>query len=267
MKVLGSDYQHCIHKECTCQYFLLLVTMPKKLVIRYNMPLRDSAVILLLSFFLTMIIWIYLDRSQWSYIKSSLSNTERNKQMSQENKIMTDTIAQLNEHIVMLERTIKVEKQTIANLQQNMVKQQNELYEIKNELGFYESVITSFGSVDGLNVQSLRIKEGNQPRNYYFIIILTSVSKDARVLKGQVSILLEGRQADIAKTVDVKDMLISDPLLLAFKLSSFERVTGSIMLPEDFVVHRVIVRAHLNSNKKEKQANVERVFDWSEVLL
>jgi hypothetical protein len=51
---------------------------------------------------------------------------------------------------------------------------------------------------------------------------------------------------------------------LAFKFRSFERIEGSIMLPEGFVAHRVIVRARQEGKKTTPEK--ERIFDWTEAM-
>ena len=66
---------------------------------------------------------------------------------------------------------------------------------------------------------------------------------------GRLSILLEGVQDDIPKTIDIRQLTLSKSLSLVFKFRSFERLEGSIMLPDGFVAHRVIVRARQDGKK------------------
>jgi len=177
---------------------------------------------------------------------------------------MKNTIVKLEGRIVMLERTAQVERQTIANLQQGTIEQQDETYRLRKELEFYQGIVTSTGEFRGLNIQGLRIEETSQPRSYYFKLILTHVSKSDKVITGKLSILLEGVQEDIARTIDIRELTLSESLSLGFKFGSFERIEGSIVLPEGFVAHRVIVRARPDG--KKRTSPIERVFDWSEAM-
>ena len=240
------------------------MSLSRKLVIKHHRPLHIIAVIIVSCAVISITTWIFLDKSQWSYIMSSLSEAKKSKELWQENKTMKNTIVKLEERIVMLERTAQVERQTIANLQKGMIEQQDEIYKLRKELEFYQGIMTSTGESKGLNILGLRIEETSQPRSYYFKLILTHVSKSDKVITGKLSILLEGIQEDIARTIDIRELTLSESLSLGFKFGSFERIEGSIMLPEGFVVHRVIVRARPDG--KKRTSAIERVFDWSEVM-
>ncbi len=240
------------------------MSFSRKLVIKYHSPLHIFAVIVASCAVITITTWILLDGSQWPYIKSSLIEAKKNRELWQENKLMSNTIVNLEEHIVMFERTAQIERQTMTNLQGEMIKQQDKIYKLKKELEFYQGIMASAGESRGLSIQGLSIEETSQPRSYYFKLILTHVSKSDKVAVGRVSILLEGVQDDAPRTIDIRDLTLSKSLLLTFKLSSFERIEGSIMLPEGFVAHRVIVRARQKG--KETIPEMERIFDWAEAM-
>lgn len=240
------------------------MSAPRKLVIKHHNPLHIIAVIVASCTVIAATVWVYLDESQWSYIKSSLSEAKKSKYLWQENQTMKSTIVNLEERIVMLERTAQVDRQTITHLQQGMIKQQDETYKLRNELDFYQRIMTSVGEPKGLNIQGLRIEESSQPRIYYFKLILTHVSKSDKVAAGKLSILLEGVQGGTARTIDIRELTLSESLSLNFKFGSFERIEGSLRLPENFIVHRVIVRARQDG--KRKTPEIERVFDWSQAM-
>jgi uncharacterized coiled-coil protein SlyX len=213
---------------------------------------------------ITITTWILLDESQWSYIKSSLSEAKKNKELWQENQVMNNTIVKLEDRIIMLERTAQIERQTVVMLQGEMIKQQDEVFKLKKELEFYQGIMSSAGESRGLNIQGLRIEDTSQPRNYYFKLILTHVSKSDKMAQGKLSILLEGVQDDIPRTIDIRELTLSKSLSLVFKFSSFERIEGSIMLPDGFVAHRVIVRARQEGKKTTPE--MERIFDWTKAM-
>jgi len=240
------------------------VSLSRKLVIKHHNPLHIFAVIVISCAVITITTWVLLDESQWSYIKSSLIEAKKNKELWQENKVMNNTIIKLEDNIVMLERTAQLERQTIANLQGDMIKQQDEVYKLRKELEFYQGIMAAAGESRGFNIQGLRIEETSQPRSYYFKLILTHVSKSDKMAAGKLSILLEGVQDDMPRTIDIRELTLSKSLSLVFKFSSFERIEGSIMLPDGFVAHRVIVRARLEGKKTTPE--MERIFDWTEAI-
>ena len=240
------------------------MSLSRKLVIKHHNPLHIFAVIVISCAVITITTWVLLDESQWSYIKSSLIEAKKNKELWQENKAMNNTIIKLEDNIVMFERTAQLERQTIANLQGDMIKQQDEVYKLRKELEFYQGIMAAAGESRGFNIQGLRIEETSQPRSYYFKLILTHVSKSDKMAAGRLSILLEGVQDDMPRTIDIRELTLSKSLSLVFKFSSFERIEGSIMLPDGFVAHRVIVRARQEGKKMTPE--MERIFDWTEAM-
>ena len=240
------------------------MSLSRKLVIKHHNPLHIFAVIVISCAVITITTWVVLDESQWSYIKSSLTEARKNKELWLENQTMSNTIVKLEDRIIMLERTVQLERQTIANLQAGMIKQQDEVYKLRKELEFYQGIMASAGGSRGLNIQALRIEETSQPRNYYFKLILTHVSKSDKMSAGRLSILLEGVQDGTPRTIDIRELTLSKSLSLVFKFSSFERIEGSIMLPEGFVAHRVIVRARQEGKKTTSE--MERIFDWTKAM-
>ena len=240
------------------------MSLSRKLVIKHHNPLHIFAVIVISCAVITMTTWILLDESQWSYIKSSLTEAKKKKELWLENQVMSNTIAKLEERIIMLERTAQLERHTIKNLQVGIIEQQDEVYKLKNELEFYEGIMTAARESKGLSIQGLYIEETSQTRSYYFKLILTHVSKSDKVAAGTLSILLEGVQGELPRTIDIQELTLSESLSLSFKFGSFDRIEGSIMLPEGFIAHRVIVRARQGGKKKNPE--IERIFDWSEAI-
>jgi len=240
------------------------VSLSRKLVIKHHNPLHIFAVIVISCAVITITTWVLLDESQWSYIKSRLTEAKKNKELWQDNQGMNNTIVKLEDRIIMLERTAQLDRQTIENLQGGMIKQQDEVYTLKKELEFYQGIMAAAGEFRGLSIQGLRIEATSQPRSYYFKLILTHVSKSDKIAAGRLSILLEGVQDDTPRTIDILELTLSRSLPLVFKFSSFERIEGSIMLPDGFVAHRVIVRARQEGKKMTPE--IERIFDWTEAM-
>jgi uncharacterized coiled-coil protein SlyX len=240
------------------------VSLSRKLVIKHHNPLHIFAVIVISCAVITITTWVLLDESQWSYIKSRLTEANKNKELWQDNQGMNNTIVKLEDRIIMLERTAQLDRQTIENLQGGMIKQQDEVYTLKKELEFYQGIMAAAGEFSGLSIQGLRIEATSQPRSYYFKLILTHVSKSDKIAAGRLSILLEGVQDDTPRTIDILELTLSRSLPLVFKFSSFERIEGSIMLPDGFVAHRVIVRARQEGKKMTPE--IERIFDWTEAM-
>jgi len=230
-----------------------------RLVIKQHKPLHLFMAIVVLCVFLSLAVWISLDKSHWSFIKSQIT-------IGQESKTLWDSYNQLDgenkdlrEQLIKLKRISQVDKQTSVNLQEEMRKLQDEIYRLKGELEFYQGIMDSAREVEGLNVQGLHIVPLSQTHSYRFKLILTQVTKSDKVTAGTVEIMLEGILDGSPKVLNIKDVMLENSLELDYKFKHFKRLEGNMMLPEVFVPHTVTVRLQ---PKGKNLSKVERVFDW-----
>ena len=234
---------------------------PEKLVIRApTKPLHwVSATVAILG----IAIWILASTDWWLYSEPDLVDTQSHDGLVPDIQALEKTLHQLRKENTALIKNIQVERQTIAHLQKGLIKHQDETYALKQELKFYQNVMASSEEMNGLSIQSLQIERLAQPSTYYCKLVLTHVAKGDKIASGRLAVLLEGVQDGVAKVINIKDLAWSEPLPLTFRFKNFKHIKGRGMLPSTLVVHRVIVRAHLDS--KEEAPPVERVFNWSEV--
>ena len=211
-------------------------------------------------------IWFYIDEQQTIFFASSLQQNSDKKALSLQhsNNELQEKITALQKHISMLSSGAKLQEQTMEHLQEIITKQQDDIYTLRSELSFYQGVMTSVSKSRGLAVQGLYIEETTYPRRYNFKLLLTHIVKNDKLATGKLSILLEGLQSDVIKTIDVQDLSVSDSLPLTFEFRNFERITGSILLPEGFTPHRVIVKLYL---KGGTSVTTKRIFDWLKAIV
>lgn len=208
--------------------------------------------------------WFYINVDQATFVASSLYQDRDKIALQRSNYESQETIDTLQKSIIMLNSEARLHEQTMEHLQEAITKQQDDMYTLRSELSFYQGVMTSISKSRGLAVQGLYIEKTTYPRRYDFKLLLTHIAKNDKLVAGKLSILLEGVQSEIIKTIDIQELSVPDSLPLTFEFSNFERITGSIFLPEDFVPHRVIVQLH---SKEGSFNTVKRVFDWLKVIV
>lgn len=237
----------------------------KKLVIRYKPSLFNMALLMALPAVLVILLWLYLDRSQWSQIIDNLHAIKENKELLLENQAMQDKIIAMQGDIAMSQRTAKLEKEVVAGMQREVVEHQDSIYRLRNELKFYRGVIDSFGEEEGLTIQGLYITPAVQGQGYYFRLVLSYYPKgDKRLLEGRVSVSIKGMQDGKQRDIGINELATGDELPLRFKFSNFKYISGDILLPDDFVADNVQIQVY--SGKKKEKLLMTRIFNWSQVI-
>ncbi|MBM2830075.1 MAG: hypothetical protein HW411_865 [Gammaproteobacteria bacterium] len=234
----------------------------ERLIIRQHRPVQLLMAVIIVCLLLSTTIWLFLDESHWSYIKSRYLAGQKSKELWEINRSLVAENKELQERVIMLERMTQIDGQTAAGLQEELKKLQDEIYILKGELEFYQGIMASTRVSQGLSIQGLQIEPLSQYHNYRFKLILTHVTKSDKLAEGIINIDLEGSQDGTAKLLNFKDVAPNEPLDLSFKFKNFKRVEGNMVLPDGFTPHRIIVRLHPKDGNLSK---IERIFDWPEI--
>jgi len=232
------------------------------LIIKQDRPYQIMVAVILLTIMLSSTVWFLLDASHWAFIKSRVALGQETRRLWDENRHLERENKRLNERIVMLERSSQIDNQAAADLHEEMKRLQDEIYKLKEELVFYQGIVTTTGSAEGLKIQGMQVDKLSEADHYHFKLILTHVTKDDIVAEGKIEITLEGMQHGVARELNMAEVLLSPERDLSFKFRNFKRLEGNIILPQGFTPYRVNVRLQ---PKDEKLSNVKRVFNWSEM--
>ena len=233
------------------------------LIIKHHRPYQIVVLAIAISMVIFTTFWFLLDESHWSYIKSRVAIGQESKRLWTENRTLEAENKRLRERVIMLERTTQIDSQAAAEFHEEMKNLQDEIYTLKGELEFYQAIMTSTGSTQGLSIQGMQIDSLPVENNYYFKLILTHVAKSDKVAEGTVEISLEGLQEGVAKVLKITDVVLNPAIDLSFNFKNFKRIEGNMMIPSGFTPHRVIIRLQPKDTKLSK---IKRVFDWSELL-
>lgn len=231
-------------------------------IIKHQRLYQIAAVTLVISLAASLSIWLWLDESHWAYIKSRITLNQQSKQIWDENRDLARENTRLRERVIMLERTTQIDGQAAAELHEEMKKLQDEVFRLKGELEFYQGIMASTGSTQGLSIQGMQVERLAESNNYRFKLILTHLAKNDKVAEGTADIILEGVQGGTAKVLNIMDVVLNPAMDLSFKFKNFKRFEGNMMLPEGFVPQRVIVRLQ---PKDTKLSNIRKVFSWPEL--
>jgi len=232
------------------------------LIVRQNRPYQIMVAVILLAIMVTTTVWFLLDESHLAFIRTRVSLGQETRRLTDENRALEMKNKDLNERIVMLERSTQIDNEAAAELHDEMKKLQDEIYNLKEELSFYQGIITTTGSAEGLKIQGMHVEKLPETDHYHFKIILTHIAQGDMVAEGNVDMTLDGMQNGAARELNLTELLLNPRQDMSFKFRNFKRLEGNMILPEGFTPYRVNIKLQ---PKDAKSSIVKKVFNWSEM--
>ena len=234
--------------------------MPK-LTVKSHRPVQWSVAIIALSTLIALLTWMILDENHWSTIYSRMDVNQDYKHLSEVNRGLEKENKRLNDVVLMMKRESEVDKKTALLLQQNVQSMQDEIYKLKGELEFYQGIMDATRESTGLNIQGIHIESLPQENSYRLKVVLTHVAKGIKIAEGNMTVTIEGIKNGEPSNLNLQDITLDQGLDLSFKFRNFKRFESDLELPAEFTPRRVLVQLQ---PKGDKQANIKRVFDWSD---
>jgi transposase len=180
--------------------------------------------------------------------KSIETLQERVGFLEQENQRLSDEAAYHD-------RSSKIEHQALEEIRSVLEQKDAEVLTLKEELAFYRSLVSPSDMRPGLHIQSLDLEKGEATGEYRYKLVLSLVRGENRYAKGKVSIevrgLSNGKPDKLAVKAKGKD--------IAFSFRYFQRIEGSLKLPEGFKPQSINISVLPTSKKMEP---VEQEFAW-----
>jgi len=158
------------------------------------------------------------------------------------------------------ERGQQVAERAAQDLQLSLAARQDEIASLRNDLGFYQRLMEVGSQQAGITVHSFEAQPTEQTRAFQFALTLSQNLKRNRVTSGKVEITISGTDGERGLRLGM-DKLGGESATMGFSFKYFQRLSGVLMLPEDFTPASVRVKVIA-----ENASPVEREFVWKEVI-
>lgn len=161
--------------------------------------------------------------------------------------------------LVQRERANQVSDLAGNTLEKELADSKDQIAALRSELSFYEKVVSGGADQAGLAINDLEVRGGQNPGVYRFIVTLSQNLKKDRMAKGGVTLSIRGISNGKLSQLNFKQLSGADgPAQVPFDFKYFQRIEGSIMLPDGFVPDQVQVVA----NGDAGVGRVQREFEW-----
>jgi hypothetical protein len=160
------------------------------------------------------------------------------------------------------ERDAQVAQATNRELQDTLRERAQEIAALRADLGFYQRLVGgSERRTLGVHTLSLRALD-DAARAFAFELTLTQNLKKSALTEGSAQIAVEGVRDGQVVTVPWRQLSgRADGEPLGFSFKYFQRIEGTLALPESLVPNRILVSATSRGGERAEQA-----FAWDEAL-
>lgn len=171
-------------------------------------------------------------------------------------------LAASKDRLAVLERSDQVARTASESLQQTLGEREEEIVALRTDLAFYQRLVGGRAPRQGLAVQAFALKPIGRSGAYAFRATLTQNLKKAAISAGTVDLSVEGVSGKRLTTMGWRELAQdAGERPLAFSFKYFERLEGSLMLPEGFTPNRV--RLVVKSRGGEQAI---QTFAWDDAI-
>ncbi len=152
-------------------------------------------------------------------------------------------------------QALSIQRETIAGLQDTV-------RELREQLGFFRRILDAPPPGLALEVAEFEVTGREESGAYRFRVLLTRSTERGDWISGTARLEVAG-VAGGGRELSLLESNGQDPNPLKYRFRYFQRLTGSLSLPDDFQPLRVTVKLSPRGNDS---AQVERTFDWPRPL-
>ncbi len=163
----------------------------------------------------------------------------------------------LKTRLAVVERSEQVAKEALAQLQATLRESEEEIAGLRADLAFYGRLVGG-AKREGIAVHSLRLTPLSDGRAWNFSATLTQNFKRGPETRGRLQLTVSGVINGTLQTLEWSDLGQKQSQGLEYAFKYFQRIEGTIMLPEGFEPNRVRAIAEGEGGRAEQE------FTWEE---
>ncbi|PTR35334.1 hypothetical protein C8J98_101598 [Luteibacter sp. OK325] len=158
---------------------------------------------------------------------------------------------ELRQQVANLQRAGQVAGIAAKELTRNLAERDEEISGLRTDLAFYSRLVGGNGQRDGLKVQGARTEPvKGSPNAWNVVITLTQNARRGEVLKGSLTLAVEGIQGSKVATLEGPALGQAAPSPgLPFSFKYFQQIQGSFTLPAGFKPTRLRIVASADGDE------------------
>jgi hypothetical protein len=154
----------------------------------------------------------------------------------------------------------EVDRKASEDVRKEVLELKDEVARLGEENNFYKSLMAPSEKASGLTLGAVELIRARNSDHYEYRIVVQQLAKRHELLKGNISIIISGRQNDIATQFPL--MVLSDDVTeerIKLRFKYFQVIEGRLSLPLGFEPEGLMIEAR--STGKNAQT-VSKKFGW-----
>jgi hypothetical protein len=170
-------------------------------------------------------------------------------------------IGELQQRVATLSRSDQISRDANRDVQDMLAEKDAEIASLRGDVAFYERFVGSSGPRKGLSVHSAEFAPEAGGSWRYEVVVTQSLNRGG-LTQGDMRFSLEGVRNGKLTTVNWDELQQKpDAPGQHYSFRYFQRLGGSVILPQGFTAQRVKVSLRGNG------ANVEQAFAWTRMTI
>lgn len=171
-------------------------------------------------------------------------------------------LSETRDKLAVATRAEQVSRTANESLQVTLREREEEIATLRNDLAFFQRLVGGSGRQrQALAIHSFALRPIGKTGGYTWRLTLTQNLKKAAVSEGTVELVLEGVRDKKLETLPLAAAGPGGTGTLSFSFKYFQRLEGSVVLPDGFTPDRVKLVVKSKSGERD-----ERAVAWSEAL-
>ena len=157
----------------------------------------------------------------------------------------------------------EVDRRALAIHRDEMTELRATVGQLREQLAFYRRLMDGSSPESNLQIADFELIGAEGTDSYRFRVLLTRPTEDGERIRGHLKLEVAGLRAGREQVLALPEISDMGRYPLEFRFRYFQRLSGSLKLPDDFLPLRVTVRL---TSRGEGATRVERTFAWPATL-
>lgn len=202
----------------------------------------------------------------FGYQLALFNHKEMKKQQASEQQSLAYLQAensQLRKKVSALEVASVLARKKAQALTQTTEKDRLHIQELEQQLAFYQRVVAPEETQDGFLVDGIQVEATASVRNYRLTAVLLQRNTNKVLIKGELTILLEGSFNGKPQTLSGEDLAAEPQIKWGFRF--FQPIDYTFTLPEGFTPERIVLQSPVYQ-WKTRRGDYNRIVNWQDAL-
>ena len=179
---------------------------------------------------------------------------EQEQLVERQQQLISDYRAQLTRY----KRQAQIEKEANDKVQQELLELRNRLAEYQKENELIRSLVSERRLT--IDIKDFQLTYLKAIQAYHYKFTLVQLLENAAVTKGELSIVIVGKQGDEQKLLDRSMFSPDKQASISLSFRHYQKVSGEILLPDDFSPD--FIRIEVRSKGKKGVKKVQKELVW-----